>query len=125
MLAELGEVDVVLDTFPYNGGITTLEALWMGRPVVSLRGDTLVGRQGAAILACAGLGDLVAADAAAYRDIAVGIALDAARRQALARSLRETMAASALTDATAFTRRLEAVFERLLHDRAARAGEAR
>lgn len=111
MLAELGEVDVVLDTFPYNGGITTLEALWMGRPVVTLRGETLVGRQGAAILAAAGLGDLVAADPAGYRDAAVALARDFTRRAGLARTLRETVRASALGDVAAFTRRLEAVFE--------------
>jgi len=116
MLAELGEVDVVLDTFPYNGGITTLEALWMGRPVVSLAGDTLVGRQGAAILAAAGLGDLVARDLAAYQDLAVAIAADFPRRSSLAGALRETLRASALGDVPAFTRRLEALFEACLRE---------
>ena len=111
MLRELGEVDIVLDTFPYNGGITTLEALWMGRPVVTLRGDTLVGRQGAAILAAAGLGDLVAADLEAYRDLAVGLAADFARRTQLAETLRDRIRASPLGDTQTFTRRLESLFE--------------
>lgn len=111
MMAELLEVDIVLDTFPYNGGITTLEALWMGRPVVTLHGDTLVGRQGAAILAAAGLGDLVAKDLGAYRDIAVALAADGARRAGIARAQRERLRASPLGDAIAFTRRLESLFE--------------
>jgi predicted O-linked N-acetylglucosamine transferase (SPINDLY family) len=118
MLRELGEVDVVLDTFPYNGGITTLEALWMGRPVVTVRGDTLVGRQGAAILAAAGLGDLVAADLAAYQELAARLAADAARRAGLARTLRETLRTSPIGDTASFTRRLESLFERLLLEHA-------
>jgi len=114
MLAELSEIDVVLDTFPYNGGITTLEALWMGRPVVTLRGDILVGRQGAAILAAAGLADLVATGVDDYIRIALEAARDGPRRVRLAQTLRGTLRASALGDAESFTRRLEALYERLL-----------
>ena len=117
MLSELSEVDIVLDTFPYNGGITTLEALWMGRPVVTLRGDTLVGRQGASILTAAGLQDLVAQDPDAYVRIAAELACDPARRAELAKTLRDRILASPLGDAQNFTRRLESLFERLLAER--------
>ncbi|WP_171095120.1 tetratricopeptide repeat protein [Usitatibacter rugosus] len=114
MLLELAEVDVVLDTFPYNGGITTLEALWMGRPVVSLAGDTLVGRQGASILGAVGLADLVARDPAHYIEVACALAADAPRRARLSASLRNALSVSPLGDAKAFTHRLESLYLRLL-----------
>lgn len=114
MLGELLEVDVILDTFPYNGGITTLEALWMGRPVVSLSGDTLVSRQGASILGAVGLSDLAARDVPAYVDAACAIAADAPRRARLATSLRNALSVSPLGDAKAFTQRLESLYLRLL-----------
>ncbi|APV49641.1 hypothetical protein BWI17_08100 [Betaproteobacteria bacterium GR16-43] len=114
MLRELSGVDIVLDTFPYNGGITTLEALWMARPVITLRGETLVGRQGAGILRAAGLDELVAPDRAGYVARAVALANDRPRLLALSTGLRERVAASPLCDAVTFTRSLEALYERLL-----------
>jgi len=114
MLRELGSVDIVLDTFPYNGGITTLEALWMGRPVVSLAGDTLVGRQGVSILGAVGLGDLAARDPAHYIEVACALAADVPRRLRLASSLRNALSVSPLGDAKAFTLRLESLYLRLL-----------
>jgi len=114
MLRELSEADIVLDTFPYNGGITTLEALWMARPVVTLRGETLVGRQGAGILRAAGLGELAAEDRAGYVALAVALANDRERLRALSTGLRERVAASPLCDAVTFTRSLEKLYEGLL-----------
>ncbi len=58
----------MLDTFPYPGGTTTCEALWMGVPTLTLAGNTLLSRQGASLLACAGLADWVAANEADYVD---------------------------------------------------------
>lgn len=82
-------VDVCLDTFPYAGGTTTAHALWMGVPTLTLAGSTPAGRQGAAILGQAGLGDYVAHDADDYVRKAVDLATD---RQGLA-AIRATLRA--------------------------------
>jgi protein O-GlcNAc transferase len=114
MMAEYADVDVVLDTAPYNGGITTLEALYMGRPVVTLAGTTLIGRQGAGILAALGHPEWVAQDAAQFGNIAASLAADPSRLGAIQLGLRESLLRSPLCDAEGFTRRLEALYERML-----------
>ena len=117
MMAEYADVDIVLDTAPYNGGITTLEALWMGRPVVTLEGATLVGRQGASILSTLGRPEWIARDADGFAEVAAGLASDVGALSALQLGLRGEMQRSPLLDAEGFTRRLEAVYERLLRER--------
>jgi protein O-GlcNAc transferase len=107
-LEAYGDVDIALDTFPYNGTTTTCEALWMGVPVVTLAGDVHMARVGASILQCAGLDDLVAHDKAAYVRLAVALANDRERRQALRAGLRGQLAASPMLDHAGFTRGLEA-----------------
>lgn len=109
MLAEYNGIDIVLDTFPYNGGLTTLEALWMGRPVVAVDGDTIIGRQSRAILSAIGLAELCAPDAAGYVAIAESLANDRRRLAALSGGLRARLRASPLLDAAGFTRDLEAL----------------
>lgn len=94
-------VDVALDPLPYHGTTTTCEALWMGRPVVTLAGDRHVRRVGASLLSAAGASDLVADTPEAYVEIAVRLASD---RAALARrcaGLRAALQASPLGDADA------------------------
>ncbi len=100
-------VDVALDTFPYSGTMTTMEALWMGVPVVALAGDRMVARQAAAHLTAAGLGELVGGDAEEYVRFATGLAEDFARRAALRKELRERLARSELMDAEGLARALE------------------
>ncbi len=101
------EVDIILDTFPYSGATTTCEALWMGVPTLTLPGDTLVSRQGASLLACAGLPDWIAGDEGAYvaRAVAWGSELDRLAR--LRSRLRQQVLASTLFDAPRFARNLE------------------
>jgi predicted O-linked N-acetylglucosamine transferase (SPINDLY family) len=80
MMAEYADVDIALDPVPYNGGTTTLQAMWMGVPVVVKAGNNFVSRMGASFMAAADLHDWVAEDDAAYVRIAVAMAQD---RQAL------------------------------------------
>ena len=68
------QIDVALDPFPYGGGTTTCDALWMGVPVVSLAGQTAVGRGGLSILSNLGLPELVAHDSEQYVRIAAELA---------------------------------------------------
>ena len=109
MLAEYNGIDVVLDTTPYNGGLTTLEALWMGRPVVAVEGDTLIARQSKAILSAAGLAELCAPDLDAYVDLAERLAGDPQGLARLAAGMRKRLLASPLLDFAGFTRDLEAL----------------
>lgn len=103
-------VDVALDSFPYNGTTTTVEALWMGVPVVCIAGRSHVSRVGTSLLTTLGLGELVADDAEGYIRIAAALAGDAARRSELRASLRGRMSSSALMDGAGFTRRLESAY---------------
>ncbi|MBI4184612.1 MAG: tetratricopeptide repeat protein [Proteobacteria bacterium] len=109
-LALYGRVDIALDTFPYNGTTTTLEALWMGVPVVSLVGTRHAGRVGLSLLAQAGLEGLVAGTVDDYVALAARLAGDEARRAHLHRGLRARLESSPLRDEIGFTRRLEAAY---------------
>lgn len=104
------EIDIALDPFPYSGGLTTLEALWMGAPVVSLAGATFCGRHSLSHLTNAGLAELVAATPAQYVAIASNLAHDHARLAALRQGLRARMQASPLLDAAGYTRALEEAY---------------
>ncbi|MBM4107474.1 MAG: tetratricopeptide repeat protein [Phycisphaerae bacterium] len=106
-------VDVALDTFPYNGTTTTVEALWMGVPVVAVAGKSHVSRVGVSLLTHLGLEDLVAPTREAYIELAVRLAGDPARRADLRRTLRERVRSSRLCDAPAFVGRLENVYRAL------------
>jgi protein O-GlcNAc transferase len=110
MLEEYNDVDIVLDTFPYNGGITTLEALWMGKPVVTLRGDTLISRQTAAILQAAGFDEWTASDADVFARIVASLAADPAKLAATGRGMRERLRSSPLLDARGLAAALEAAY---------------
>ena len=104
------DVDIALDSFPYNGGTTTCEALWMGVPVVSRCGGRHVARLGASILNAVGLGELVADSAEGYLARALALAADAARLRALRATMRERLATSPLMDHVGFTRELESAY---------------
>lgn len=114
MFAEYGDIDIALDPFPFNGGMTTLEALWMGVPVVTIAGQGVVSRQTHAALANIGLADQLSfADVPAYIAGAVALAGDPSRLAELRRTLRPRMADSPLRQAGQFTRDLEGLYRRM------------
>ena len=101
------------DPFPYGGGTTTCDALWMGVPVVSLAGKTGVGRGGLSILLNMGLAELVAANAGEYVRIAAALAGDLERLKGLRSTLRRRMEQSPLMDAPRFARHMEAAYREM------------
>jgi predicted O-linked N-acetylglucosamine transferase (SPINDLY family) len=107
------EIDICLDPFPWGGGITTCDALWMGVPVVTLSGDTAVGRGGRSILSNLGLPELVAYTQDQYIKIAVDLARRPEATQALRQSMRSRMLASPLMNAAKFARDVEAAYRRM------------
>jgi predicted O-linked N-acetylglucosamine transferase (SPINDLY family) len=107
------EVDVALDPFPYGGGTTTCDALWMGVPVISWAGSTAVSRSGLSILSNVGLAELVAFDGEQYVQRALELAQDLPRLSVLRASLRQRMQNSPLMDAPRFARNVEAAYRGL------------
>jgi len=103
-------IDIALDPFPYNGGITTCDSLYMGVPVVSLSGQTAVGRAGKSILTNVGLPELVAKTPEEYVEIAVKLAGDLPWLAELRKTLRQRMEHSPLMDAKRFTNNVEAIY---------------
>ncbi len=109
-LAMVGEMDIALDPFPFNGCTTTFEALWMGVPVVTLAGRRFLGRMGASFLTHLGLPELVAPTSEDYVRIAADLAADLDQVAGLRSSLRERILRSPLCDGPAYARSIEAAF---------------
>ncbi len=109
-LAKYGEIDIGLDTFPYNGHTTSLDALWMGVPVVTLMGPTVVGRAGACFAANLGLPELIAKTPDEYVAIAAQLSSDLDRLGEMRAGLRARMEASPLMDGARFVSHLEAAY---------------
>lgn len=106
-MTRYGEVDVLLDTFPYTGTTTTSEALWMGVPTLTLAGDTFLARFGTSVLVAAGLQECVATSVADYIARAISLAGDLPRLSALRVGLREQVRTSPLFDARRFAGNFE------------------
>jgi predicted O-linked N-acetylglucosamine transferase (SPINDLY family) len=113
-LALYEQIDVALDPFPYNGTTTTCEALWMGVPVVTLKGDRHSARVGASLLTQIGMTDWVASSIDDYIGIALALASDPANLRQLRRGLRQNLAASGLCDGNAFASKIEDAFRSIL-----------
>ena len=109
-LATYDRIDIGLDTFPYNGHTTTLDSLWMGVPVVTLIGRTVVGRAGWSQLCNLGLPELAARTPQEFVEIAVNLATDLSRLRELRKGLRRQMKRSPLTDIAGFARDVEAAY---------------
>jgi len=106
-------IDIALDSFPFTGGITTFEALWMGVPVITLVGERPVSRQGFSILTTLGLTELITHTPAEYVDQVVKLASDIKYLQHLRATLRDRLQSSPLMDAPIFTRHLEALYRQV------------
>lgn len=110
-------IDIALDTFPYTGGTTTCDALWMGVPAITLVGKTAVSRGGASILTNAGLSDYIANTPQQYIESSIRIALNVQRLAELRAQLREQMQNSRLMDAPRFAREMERAFRQMWRER--------
>jgi len=104
------QVDISLDTFPYNGTTTTCESLWMGVPVITLAGSSHVSRVGVSILTSVGLQDMIATGIDDYVARAVSLAGNPELLNLLRANLRKMMLRSPLLDTAGFTRNLEAAY---------------
>ncbi len=109
LLKEYADIDIALDPFPFTGGLTSCEALWMGVPVVTWPQSRVVSRQTHAFVHQIGLPELSASNADDYVRIAVELANDRGRLAQLRATLRDRMRASPLLDVAGFTRQLEDV----------------
>jgi len=106
-------VDVALDTFPYNGGTTTTEAIWQGVPVITFVGDRWASRTSASILRAGGLGEFVANDLEGYVSLATRWANSPEEKLRLAKlraNMRKHLRDSSLCDTRAFAREMEGIY---------------
>jgi len=113
LLAAYNRVDLGLDPFPYNGCTTTIEALWMGVPVVALRGRRSVARASEAILTVVGRPDLVAADADAYVSIVKRLAADRKSLGEMHGILRTMTESSPICDCRQFARDMVQLYRQM------------
>jgi len=119
-LEAYNQIDIALDPFPYTGGTTTVEALWMGVPVLTLAGRQFLARQGLGLLMNAGLPEWVASDQDDYLSRAIAHASDTQRLASLRAGLRQQVLASPIFDASRFARHFETalrgMWEKWCHD---------
>lgn len=108
-----GDMDISLDPFPYNGGLTTLESLWMGVPVVTLRGETMPSRHSMSHLTNAGLKGLIARTPEEYVRIATDLAGDRDKLRTLRAGMRRRMVESPICDCPRYTKHLEAAYREM------------
>ncbi|MCC7328040.1 MAG: tetratricopeptide repeat protein [Burkholderiales bacterium] len=106
----IGNLDVAMDTLPYSGGATTLDTVWMGTPLIALRGDRPAARNAFSIMSTLGMFELIAETPAEYVEKNLRLARDRGLRHQLRPMLRERMRASPLMDAGAFVADLESCY---------------
>lgn len=104
------EIDIALDTWPYGGGATTCDALWMGVPVITLSGTRAAGRLSTSLLHLAGHPEWVTQTSNDYIVAAIELARQTRRLADIRRDLRMQVQASALCDEAGFVSRLEDVY---------------
>ncbi len=112
-LTSIAEADVALDSFPYNGGTTSIDTLIMGVPVVTLMGDRPIARGGVSLLSNLGLTELIATTPQDYVNIVRQLAHDPVWLTALRNDLRNRVQTSSLLDGKHFTSQLEALYRQM------------
>mgnify|MGYP000843703503 FL=1 len=122
-LAEYADMDIALDTAPYTGGLTTCEALYMGVPVITLRGRSHGARFGASLLENAGLAELIAENAAQYAEKAKLLANSPETLALLREKQRDLLLASPLMNFRQYVREVEAAYEEVWQRRQAASGQ--
>jgi protein O-GlcNAc transferase len=111
--ASYHKIDIALDPFPFNGGATTCDSLWMGVPVITLKGQNPVARAGSSILSNVGLPHLIAESPDHYINIAKDLAADLPSLANLRKSLRPQMQSSPLMNAPAFAKAVEDAYRQM------------
>lgn len=109
-LSTYHQIDIALDTFPYNGHTTSLDALWMGVPLLTIAGISPVARAGVSQLSNIGMTELIAGSPAQFIQIGSALAADLPRLRAMRQSLRPRLAQSPLMDVPHFTEGLESLY---------------
>ena len=112
-LARYNQIDIALDPYPFGGSTATFEALWMGVPVVTYAGNTMMSRWSASILRSVGLEDLVARTVDAYIAVGRSLAADQRLRRVLRRELRGRVRRSPLCNGPLRARQIERVYRAL------------
>ncbi|HEY0660099.1 MAG TPA: hypothetical protein VGD21_02060 [Lysobacter sp.] len=110
-LAQYADIDIALDPLPFNGGTTTLQALWQGVPVITCPGERMAARSGLSILGAAGLSQLIARDHDQFVAIACALGRDLVARQELRQTLRQRLVDAGMTDARRFAEGFAALLE--------------
>ena len=121
-LGRIARADLVLDTLHHGGGVTTLDAIAAGVPVVTRAGETPAARLGASLLSAAGMPELIADDLVAYERKALDLARDAAARAAVRARLARDRSTGPLFDVAGFVGDLEAAYQAMWRERAAGPG---
>jgi predicted O-linked N-acetylglucosamine transferase (SPINDLY family) len=106
--------DLFLDTLPFNAGATASPALWAGLPVLSCPGEAFAARMGASLLKAVGLPELIAPSLEVYEELAVALATEPGRIEAVKRKLNANKRNSPLFDTVRFTRNLEAAYRQMV-----------
>jgi predicted O-linked N-acetylglucosamine transferase (SPINDLY family) len=107
----LGDIDILLDSFPHSGGTMLFDAIWMGVPALTLASPRPVGRIGTSLMTNLGLSEWVAQDEQEYEDKAIAFAQDIQALAKLRTGMRARMQASPVMDEKGFTQDVEAAFQ--------------
>lgn len=114
-LARMKNADLMLDTFPFNGGTSTSEALWTGVPVLTVSGEAFASRMSGSLVKACGLSGLVAESFDEYVEKAITLASDHAQISALKKHLSASRNSLPLFNTKLYTKRLEAAYEEVVH----------